>query len=395
MNSMNHREQTQSRFRSGTKWVMLVALTTFSISCYKSTVYNHPELRNFEQVNLVANAAVYHPVTVDPTLLNAFGVDWSPTGVAWVNSVGGHVSELYSGEGDIVRKPVNIPFSKADSTGGLPTGIVFTGGKGFNLVNGPSVFLFAGFDGVVSGWNPALGNNARGIKKVARSNYTGLAIASDRGRNLIYAANFGANRIDVWDTAFSEVNMRFRDPGLPAEYSPYNIQAVGDKLFVMYAQLSNTGGTVGHVAGAGKGFVSIFNTDGSFVKRFASRGTLNIPWGITQAPAGFVAEHNLHISIKQPVEGGQENAGGNPGNQYPKEPVVLVGNFGDGRINVYSLDGGYLGQLQAQDQPIVIDGLWALSFAPSTATAIDPARLYFTAGPNNETDGLFGYLIKK
>ena len=106
----------------------------------------------------------------------------------------------------------------------------------------------------------------RGIKKAGRSNYTGLAIASNKGHNLIYAANFGANRIDVWDTAFREVNMPFRDTGLPAEYSPYNIQAVGDRLFVMYAQLSNTDGAVGHVAGAGKGFVSIFNTDGSFVK---------------------------------------------------------------------------------------------------------------------------------
>ena len=186
--------------------------------------------------------------------------------------------------------------------------------------------------------------------------------------------------------------MPFRDPGLPAEYSPYNIQAVGEKLFVMYAQLSNTGGTVGHVAGAGKGFVSIFNTDGSFVKRFASRGSLNIPWGITQAPAGFLAQHDMQIKVSQPLENGPENSGNSQGNQYPKEPVILVGNFGDGRINVYSLNGEYLGQLQAHNQPIVIDGLWALSFAPSTATAIDPARLYFTAGPNSEADGLFGYL---
>lgn len=390
---MNNKQQTPGRSKSRTKWLMLIALTTFAFGCYKSTVYN-PDFRNFEQVNLVANSSKYHPVTVDPTLLNAFGVAWSPTGVAWVNSVGGHVSELYSAEGAIVRNPVNIPSPK-DSIGGLPTGIVFSGGKGFDLVNGSSVFLFAGFDGVISGWNPASVNNAGGLKKVARSNYTGLAIASNNGHNLIYAANFGANRIDVWDTTFSQVIMPFRDPGLPAEYSPYNIQAVGDKLFVMYAQLSNTGGTVGHVAGAGKGFVSIFNTDGSFVKRFASRGTLNIPWGVTQAPASFLAKNDMHIKAGLPVEGGQENSGNNLGNQYPKEPVILVGNFGDGRINVYSLNGEFLGQLQAHDQAIVIDGLWALSFAPSTATAIDPARLYFTAGPSGEVDGLFGYLIKK
>jgi uncharacterized protein (TIGR03118 family) len=392
---MNNKQQMAGRIRSRRNWVLLMALTTFTLGCYKSTVYTNPALRNFEQVNLVANSSAYHPVTVDPTLLNAFGLAWSPGGVAWVNSVGGHVSELYSGEGAIVRKPVNIPASPRDSMGGLPTGIVFSGGKGFNLVSGPSVFLFAGFDGVVSGWNAASGNNAEGLKKVGRSNYSGLAIAANHGRNLIYAANFGANRIDVWDTAFSEVIMPFRDPGLPADYSPYNIQAVGEKLFVLYAQLSNTDGAAGHVAGAGKGFVSIFNTDGSFVKRFASRGALNIPWGITQAPASFLTQHDMQIKVSRPSEGEPENAGGNPANTYPNEPVILVGNFGDGRINVYSLNGEYLGQLQSHDQAIVIDGLWALSFAPSAATAIDPARLYFTAGPNSETDGLFGYLLKK
>ena len=391
---MRNKQETPIRFGWRTKSLMGIVLTTLALGCYKTPV-NIPELRNFEQVNLVANLSLYHPVTVDPTLLNAFGVAWSPNGVAWVNSVGGHVSELYSSEGAIVRKPVNIPASARDSTGGLPTGIVFSGGKGFNLPNGPSAFLFAGFEGVISGWNPALSDNARGIKKVGRSNYTGLAIASNKGHNLIYAANFGANRIDVWDTAFREVNMPFRDPGLPAEYSPYNIQAVGDRLFVMYAQLSNTDGAVGHVAGAGKGFVSIFNTDGSFVKRFASGGSLNIPWGITQAPANFLVQHDMNSKAGLVGEIDQENSTNDQGNPYPKEAVILVGNFGDGRINVFSLNGEYLGQLRAHNQAIVIDGLWALSFAPSTATAIDPSRLYFTAGPRNETDGLFGYLIKK
>ena len=162
---MNNKQRTAGKFRSGIKWGTLIALITFAPGCYKSTVYTNPALQDFEQVNLVANSSVYHPVTVDTTLLNAFGVDWSPNGVAWVNSVGGHVSELYSGEGAIVRKPVRIPLSTTDSTGGLPTGIVFSGGKGFNLVNGPSAFLFAGFDGVISGWNAASGDIARGTKK--------------------------------------------------------------------------------------------------------------------------------------------------------------------------------------------------------------------------------------
>ncbi|MEP7252920.1 MAG: TIGR03118 family protein, partial [Ginsengibacter sp.] len=187
--------------------LLIIILAALVFGCNKPHVPGN-SLRNFEQVNLVANSSEYHPVTVDPTLLNAFGIAWSPNGIAWVNSVGGHVSELYNGEGGIVRAPVNIP-SPSDTVGGLPTGIVFSGGLGFNLSNGPSLFLFTGFDGVLSGWNPASGNNAKSLRTPPGSAYTGLAIASDHGRNLIYGANFGANRIDVWDTAFSRVTMSF------------------------------------------------------------------------------------------------------------------------------------------------------------------------------------------
>lgn len=381
---MNNKQQMYIGLRPVANSFLAITLITLVFGCNKPNVDKH-DLRDFKQVNLVANLAKYHPVTVDPTLLNAFGIAWSPSGTAWVNSVGGHVSELYSGEGAIVRTPVNIP-SPADTIGGLPCGIVFSGGKGFNLSNGPSAFLFAGFDGVLSGWNPASGNNAKKIGGFAGAAYTGLAIASNNGRNLIYAANFSGRRIDVWDTAFSRVHMPFADPGMPLDYSPYNIQAVGDKLFVMYGQQS-TPGEGGHVAGAGKGYVSVFDTDGSFVKRFASGGSLNLPWGVTMAQASFLEENDMVIK--------SESAGSNNVNHDPKEPVILVGNFGDGRINVYSLDSKFLGQLRSHDHTIVIEGLWALSFAPSTATAINPARLYFTAGPANEADGLFGYLIKQ
>ena len=393
---MNNKNQHCSGRSAGPISLLTVALVALSTGCQKPNPDKNI-LRDFKQINLVANTSEYRPVTIDPTLINAFGIAWSPNGIAWVNSVGGHVSELYSAEGAIVRAPVNIP-SPTDSVGGLPCGIVFSGNKGFNLSNGPSLFLFAGFDGVVSGWNPASGNNAKRLIHPPKASYTGLAIAASGGRNLIYGANFGAGKIDVWDTAFKPVKMSFKDPQLPAGYSPYNIQAVGERLFIMYAELSTSGPTAGHgIAGAGKGFVSVFNTDGSFVKRFASRGSLNIPWGITEASASFLEEQDVYSNTQS--ESGLNNKTGYDGSNsygYPKskDPVILVGNFGDGRINVYSQDGTYLGQLQSHKHTIVIDGLWALSFAPSTATAIDPKRLYFTAGPDNEADGLFGYLIK-
>ena len=120
-------------------------------------------------------------------------------------------------------------------------------------------------------------------------------------------------------------------------------------------------------AGTGNGYVNIFKPDGTLVKRFATQGTLNSPWGITHAPAGFACNTE----------------------------AILIGNFGNGRINVFTLNGHFRGQLQKHKQVITIDGLWGLSFAPTSATTIDPMRLYFSAGPKDETDGLFGYLIKK
>jgi uncharacterized protein (TIGR03118 family) len=367
------------------KIILSGSIIMLTAACHKTDV--HPnDLKNFNQVNLVANLAKYNPVTVDPTLINGFGLAWSPTGIAWVNSVGGHVSELYNAEGDIVRKPVSIP-SPTDSTGGgFPTGIVFSGGKGFNLRNGPSVFLFTGFDGVLSGWNPASVDNAKKIRNPPAASYTGLALSATGGRNFIYAANFGVKRIDVWDTAFARVStMPFVDPELPADYSPYNIQAIGDLLFVVYAKL----GTDGHgVQGKGNGFVSVFTSDGTFIKRFASGGTLDIPWGITAAPKSFLNNDDIE------AVDGSTNDTWKTGNDGTDIPVILVGNFGDGRINVFNIDGRFIGQLRSHNHVVEIDGLWALSFAPSSAP-VDPSRLYFTAGPAHETDGLFGYLIKQ
>jgi len=251
----------------------------------------------------------------------------------------------------------------------------------------------------LSGWNPASGDNAQRLRNPPGASFTGLAIGSSGGQNFIYAANFGQKKIDVWDTAFKKISMTFKDPTLPDSYSPYNIQAVGDWLFVMYAELSTSGPTAGHgVAGAGKGFVSVFNTDGSFVRRFASKGTLNVPWGVTMAPGSFLEEQDMGNGSSSDFSLQKDDAGNNEkaGNHNQKDPVILVGNFGDGNINVITQDGIFLGQLQSHKQPIEIEGLWALSFPPSTAVpAIDPGRLYFTAGPDNESDGVFGYLIKQ
>jgi uncharacterized protein (TIGR03118 family) len=368
-----------------TPYFLLLSFMLITNACRK---HDFKKLKDFEQVNLVDNNGEYGAPHKDSTLINAWGLAWSPTGIAWVNSQAGHVSELYDKDGNTVRAAVNIP-SPGDTIGGNPTGIVFNGTSDFVLSNGsPARFIFVGVDGVLSGWNGAAGNNALLIKNnSATSAYTGLAIGASEGANYIYAADFRAGKIEVWDKSFGSVAMPFTDPGLPAGYSPFNIQAIGEWLYVMYAKVGPDGRDL---KGIGNGVVSIFKTDGTFVDQFASGNLLNSPWGIAQAPAGFFQEPEDDDSDKD-GDDDHDKAG-----EHKSDSItILIGNFGDGRINAYTPHGRFSGQLRSHGHPVVIDGLWALSFAPSTATAIDPKRLYFTAGPDEEKDGLFGYLIKK
>jgi uncharacterized protein (TIGR03118 family) len=359
--------------------IILLFLSMISTGCdeildevTKHSNKNPKLLKDFEQVNLVANTdEEYDPARVDPRLVNAWGIAFNPTGVAWVNATGTGLSFIFDKEGAELRPPVDVP-SPGAATGGHPTGIIFNGTNDFKLANGnPARFIFDGVDGIISAWNA--GNNA--VKVVDRSStsaYTGLALAQDNGANFLYAANFRTGKIDVFNRNFEQVmDKPFTDPGLPTGYSPFNIQAIGDKLYVMYAKVGANGRDE---AGQGKGYVDIFNPDGTLVKRFVSKGQLNAPWGIAQAPAGFFGDED------------------SKGVDYRN--AILIGNFGDGRINAYSPSGDFLGQLREHGNPIIIEGLWAIMFPPSTATTVDPNRLYFAAGPDEEEHGLFGYIIK-
>jgi uncharacterized protein (TIGR03118 family) len=200
--------------------------------------------------------------------------------------------------------------------------------------------------------------------------YSGIALASDGGANFLYVANFSAGKIDVYDKDWAEVDKPFSDPHIPSGYSPFNIQNIGGMLYVMYAKVGADGE---EEKGPGKGYVDIYNPDGSLVSHFIAKGELNAPWGIAQAPAAFFDE-DMDM-------GNTHNA-------------ILVGNFGDGHINVYDESGKFLGPLRSKQKPIEIDGLWAISFAPVTATTVDPGWLFFAAGPDDETHGLFGYISK-
>ena len=376
----------RSRLIPGIAFAGVITSLIFSAGCIKTV--DNKDLKDFQQVILVANKAAYGPANVDTIQQNSWGLAFSAGGVAWVNANAGHVSALYNATtGATLRAAVGIP-GPTTPTGGTPTGIVFNSGAGFALPtnHAKAAFIFVGDDGVLSAWNGAAGANAvRIANNSAWAVYTGLALAANGSANFLYAANFKSGKIEVWDTSWNPVTMMFKDPGLPSGYSPFNIQAVGSWLFVMYAKVGPEGDEV-HQEGAG--FVSVFNPDGSFVKRFASRGTLNAPWGVTQAPASFLEGMDNDGDDKSHGDGK-----GN-GNNRDSIPVILVGNFGDGHINVFTLDGRFQGQMRTHSHTLVIDGLWALSFAPATATTLNPNWLYFTAGPKDETDGEFGYIMK-
>ena len=362
-------QRVMSKMKSTTprsKAIFLALIISVAIvSCHKDENNSSTagSTTNFNRVNLVSNSSQDSGARVDASLVNGWGIAFSSSGNPWISSEGGGVSEAYDATGNQVIPPVSIP-SASSNTGGHPTGTVFNSSATAFVLPGGGVakFIFAGDDGVISGWSSGAAAE-RVLDNSATSSYTGITIANDNTGIFLYAANFKQSKIDVFDSSFAAVNKTFADPDLPEGYSPFNIQNVGGQLYVMYAKLGSDGD---EEKGAGLGYVDIYKPDGSFVKRFASQGDLNAPWGVAMAPSGF-------------LDGNSSN-------------VILVGNFGDGYINAYSSDGTFIGKLSSNGTPIVIDGLWGISFAPSSAPTIPPTRLFFSAGPNDEQNGLFGYI---
>jgi uncharacterized protein (TIGR03118 family) len=326
------------------------------------------DLGVFSVHNLVSDGFVPAERT-DPNLVNGWGLAAGPTTPWWVADNGTDVSTLYQGNGTPVPLVVSVP--------GGPTGEVFNGGSGFVVRSddaaGPARFLWANEEGQILGWNPAVPPPALATAAIVAADrshdgaiYKGLAISSTPHGDFLYAADFHNARVDVFDASFNLVTPTgsFVDPNLPEHYAPFGIQNLGGRIFVAYAKQDAE--AEDEVAGPGLGFVSMFDADGHFLRRVASHGRLNAPWGLALAPAGF------------------GHAGGN----------LLVGNFGDGKINAYTptATGPFEGQgpLRGADhEPIVIDGLWGIGFGNGGAAG--PATtLFFAAGPGDEEHGLFG-----
>jgi len=306
----------------------------------------------------------------DSDLKNAWGLVFTPTSPAWVADNKTGVATLYNGLGVKISLVVTIPPPAGGTPPSAPTGIVASGGSDFvvsvGTLSGPSRFIFSTEDGTISGWAPNVeGTHAILVVDNSASNaiYKGLALAGNGSARFLYATDFHNNKIDVFDSTFHPATLAgsFTDSNLPAGFAPFGIQNILGNLYVTYAKQDEN--AVDDVKGVGLGFVDVFDADGNLIRRLASRGKLNAPWGLALAPADFGRFSNM----------------------------LLVGNFGDGRIHAYDLNtGNFRGQLRtAPGQPLVIDGLWALVFGNGVLNQPVNA-LFFTAGPGDEEHGIYG-----
>ncbi len=316
----------------------------------------------FVQTNLVSDVPGWAPI-VDASVVNAWGMSFGPATPLWVSNNGTDSTTLYRGA------TMGVPFAKVPLTvaipDGAPTGQVFNGGPDFLVGGAPARFIFASEHGFIDAWQGGLMpiTSAVNVATVPGARYKGLAISTGIGGSWLYAANFQDGRIDVFNGSFMLQSWAgaFMDKHLPMGYAPFNIQNLGGMLYVTYALRGPTGDDV---AGMGHGFVDVYSTTGHFIKRLVSRGHLDSPWGLQLAPMGF--------------------------GKYGGD--LLVGNFGNGRINAYDAQTGrFEGVLRGTNgKPIWIDGLWGLQFGNGVAAT--PMTLLFTAGPAHEMHGLVGSL---
>ena len=353
------KEQTihRARFILGALLLLGVALT-LGASSARSDV---PATYTVHNLNSNLPGVATHQ---DPDLQNGWGITEPPNGPWWVADNGTDKSTLYNAEGTKQGLVVNI-------ANGAPTGAVFNGGSGFvvsvtdasGTKSGPARFIFASESGTISGWSPAVdATNSVVGATTAGAVYKGLALAGGQ----LYATDFVGGKVDVFNSSFGAGTAPggFVDPELPSGYAPFGIAAVSGKLVVTFAKQQP--GSEDEQHHQGFGVVDEFDTDGSLISRIATHGQLNAPWGIALAPAGF----------------------------GPFSGDLLVGNFGDGRINAFARqgDGSWEragGLRDSSGRAISIDGLWGIGFGNNGAAG-PSTTLYFAAGPNDEADGLFG-----
>jgi uncharacterized protein (TIGR03118 family) len=320
---------------------------------------------SYTQRNLVSDQPGQAELT-DANLVNPWGLAFGPATPAWAANNGKDNATLYRGATS-PTDPVTMAPSPSSPLvvaipGGAPTGQVFNGSAGFTVGGAPAHFIFSSEAGLITAW--ASGTSAQIVANAKGAIFKGLAIAQSPDGMRLYATDFHNNKVDVFNDRFGKVRRRgaFVDRKLPKRFAPFGIQAIGNRIVVTYAKQDKD--AEDDSSGPGRGFVDIYTTRGKLVRRFARRGPLNSPWGIALAPQGFGAASG----------------------------ALLIGNFGDGRINAYRPGSGrLLGALAGNDgEPLTIDGLWSLKFGNGVIGT--PQSLLFTAGPDGEQHGLFGLL---
>jgi uncharacterized protein (TIGR03118 family) len=312
---------------------------------------------------------------IDAQLINAWGLTRSAASTWWVADNGTGLSTLYNGVGTKQGLVVTIPAPQGVNPPSTPTGIVANGTTDFALPGSTAAkFIFVTEQGVIAAWNG--GATAVIVKDNSKFGaiYKGCTIAESNGKHFLYVANFHSGEIEVYDATFTRMKLDRRaffqdDDDFAFErrrsFAPFNVQAIGTNLFVSYAKQDAQ--RKDEVAGAGLGFVDVFDPAGHLLARLQSGPWFNAPWGMALAPGEFGEfSHSL-----------------------------LVGMFGSGQIAAFNpVNGRFIGLMKKSDNSILsIDGLWALGFGAGNTNSGPYNTLFFTAGPNDENDGDFGTLV--
>lgn len=327
----------------------------------------------FSTTKLVGDTAAAGALAIDANLVNPWAIAFGPTSPAWLANNHTETSTLYNGNGDAQALIVSLPAAFD------PTGMVFNSSADFVVTSGANSgaarFIYTGEGGMLAGWAPAAdATHAISVYTAADGAvYKGLAIANNGTGNFLYATDFVNGKVDVFNATFarqptSATSFTFTDPNLPAGYAPFGIQALktgaagATQIYVTYAKL--IAGTIDNASGAGLGLVDIYDANGQFIRQLVPTGVaLNAPWGVALAPTDFGTLSN----------------------------AVLVGNFGDGKVNGYdAATGRFLGTIaDSTGAAFAVPGLWGIVFG-NDAVNQPHNTLFFAAGTNDELNGLYG-----
>ena len=364
---------TQSNSQSGSRHIIPAgrsgAISGFAlvlIVALLASIPNQGQAQNaFAQHNLVSDIPGLAAVT-DTNLVNPWGISFNASSPFWISDNGSGLATLYNSTGAVQALVVTIPPPAGHPGPATPTGTIANSVPGFfGTGTAKANFIFSTEDGTISAWSSGSAAMLKVDYSTSNSVFKGLAGGSVGTSNYIYATDFRNAQVDVFNTNYSQVTLAgtFSDASIPAGYAPFGIQNINGKLFVAYAKQDIT--KHDDVPGLGNGYVDVFDTSGNLLQRFAAQGVLNSPWGLAVAPLGF----------------------------GPFAGDILIGNFGDGRINAFDpISGEWLGALNnTNGLPFFVGGLWAIAFGNGHSGG-NTQTLYFTAGINDESDGLFGSL---